>query len=169
MIVNNQPRIWVNRVVGFLAGGLIALAVSGFAWVTPVRSENKALTAQLDEIQNGAALLLREARAMVENQSYGKAAIALNTLFEKQPGSNEAIEGKLLYSEIEATVLALDREWAESSEAVRTAWNEMMAAELRAEFEKDRAIMEATMIDTLEREWQKSKLRVRQEWESREM
>jgi hypothetical protein len=40
-----------------------------------------------------------------------------------------------------------------------------MAAQLRAEFEKDRETLEKNMNDVLNTEWDKMKDRIRDEWE----
>ena len=169
MSEQREPRVWLNRIVGFLAGGLLTLAVVSLVIVGPTRSDNESLAKQLDEMQNGAALLLSEARVQLASQSYSRAATTLNTLFEKQPGSSEAIEGRIMYADIEAIVLALDQDWAAAVDAIRSEWEAARSAELRAKMEQDRLLMEATLIDTLQREWDKSSVKVRQEWESREM
>ena len=41
-----------------------------------------------------------------------------------------------------------------------------MAAQLRAEFEKDREKLEKNMDDVLNTEWDKMKDKIREEWES---
>ena len=51
-------RIWVNRSLAFVAGGLIVFAVMSLAIVAPIRSQKEEAAKQLDEVQNGAARLL---------------------------------------------------------------------------------------------------------------
>ena len=101
--------IWINRILAFVAGGLIVLAIMGLAVVVPVRSENEALAKQLDELQYGAARLLDEAKVFAESKSYDSALRTLNALFEKQPGSSEVVEGRKLYAEIEIVVQAKEQ------------------------------------------------------------
>ena len=70
--MNEGGKIWVNRLLALVAGGLIVFAIMSLAIVTPVRREKEALAKQLDEVQNGAARLLAEAKVLAESKSYDK-------------------------------------------------------------------------------------------------
>ena len=74
-------------------------------------------------------------------------------------------EGKQLYAQIEAEQNALDKKWEAAAGAIREEWAITMAAQLRAEFEKDRETLEKNMDDVLNTEWDKMKDRIREEWE----
>jgi predicted Zn-dependent protease len=169
MIENEQKRVWVNRVMAFLIGGVIVLAVMAFAVASPLRKENTTLTAQLDEIRNGAVRLLGEATVQFQNKSYDDAKKTLNVLFQEQPTSAEAAEGKKLFSEIDAIIRQMDEKWDAASEEVRAEWEKMRTAELRANLEKERVTVETNLADTLNKEWERAKSAVRRDWEQKAM
>ena len=162
---NGNGRIWINRILAFIVGGLLTLAVVSLAVVAPVKTENVTLTEQLDEIQNGAARLLSEAVVYAQIESYDKAKKTLNTLFEKHPASAEAGEGAILYAGIETTIKESDQKWEAAVAMVRTEWEKTTSSELREKFERDRLLMETNLTVTLEKEWEKAKASIRQEWE----
>jgi len=165
---NNQDRkIWVNRLLAFLAGGLIMFAIMSLAVVAPVRREKKALAMQLDEVQNGAARLLAEAKVLAESKSYDGALSTLNTLFEKQPGSSQVVEGRKLYAEIEIAVQAKEKKWEAAVGAIRAAWEKATAAELMANAEREKQLVETGMAETLAKEWEKVKDQIKHDWEKR--
>lgn len=165
MIQNEQTRVWVNRVMAFLVGGVIVLAVMSIATVSPLRKDNATLTKQLDEIRNGAVRLLGEATVQFEVGSYDNAKKTLNVLFKEQPTSAEAAEGKKLFAEIEAIVRQMDEKWNAASAEIRAAWEKTTTAQLRANLEKERLLVETNLTDTLNKEWEKSKSTIRKEWE----
>jgi predicted Zn-dependent protease len=165
--MSESGRIWVNRLVAFVAGGLLVLAIMSLAVVTPVRREKEALAKQLDEVQNGAARLLAEAKMLMESKSYDNALETLKTLFEKQPGSSEMVEGRRLYTEIEIAVQAKEQKWEAAVVAIRTAWEKARAAEILAKAEQDKQLVKTSMADTLKAEWEKAKDQIRQEWENK--
>ena len=165
--MNERGRIWVNRLLALVAGGLIVFAIMSLAVVTPVRREKEALAKQLDEVQNGAARLLAEAKVLTESKSYDKALEALNTLFEKQPGSSEMVEGRKLYTEIEIAVQAKEQKWEAAVGPIRAAWEKATAAELLAKAEQDKQLVETGMAETLLKEWDKVKDQIRQDWEKK--
>ena len=165
MTKEQDGRIWINRILAFVAGGVIVFAIMGLAVVAPVRSEKEALAKELDDVQNGAARLLAEAKALVESKSYDNALKTLSTLFEKRPGSSEEVEGRKLYVEIEIAVQAGDQEWESAVGAIHAAWEKAMAAELLAKAERDRQLVETGMAETLAREWEKAKDQIRRDWE----
>jgi hypothetical protein len=162
---NEKGSVWVNRIVSFLTGALILFAVMSLAVVQPTKSQVTDLTKQLDDMQYGAARLLSEAQVLADNGSYENAQRTLNALFEKQPGSLEAVEGRKLYTQIEMTVKAKDQKWEDAVGAIRASWEKAMAAELLAKAEQDKQLVATTMSDTLIREWDKAKDQIRRDWE----
>ena len=165
--MTEKGRIWVNRFVAFVAGGLLVFAIMSLAIVTPVRNEKEALAKQLDDVQNGAARLLGEAKVLAESKSYDSALKTLDTLFEKQPGSNEVVEGRKLYTKIEISVQAKEQKWEAAVGAIRTAWEKARAAEILAKAEQDKQVVETGMAETLATEWDRAKDQIRQEWENK--
>jgi predicted Zn-dependent protease len=165
--MNERGKIWVNRLLAFAAGGLLVFAIMSLAVVTPVRREKEALAKQLDEVQNGAARLLAEAKVLVESKSYDNALETLNTLFEKQPGSSEMVEGRKLYTEIEIAVQAKEQKWEAAVGAIRAAWEKARAAELLAKAEQDKQLAQTSIAETLVKEWESAKDQIRQEWENK--
>ncbi len=165
--MNERGKIWVNRLLAFVAGGLLVFAIISLAVVAPVRKEKEALAKQLDEVQNGAARLLAEAKVLAESKSYDNALETLNTLFEKQPGSSEVVEGRKLYTEIEISVKAKEQKWEAAVGAIRAAWEKARAAELLAKAEQDKQLAETSLAETLVTEWEKAKDQIRQDWENR--
>ena len=161
MIQNEKARIWVNRVLAFLLGALLIYAVMSLSIVKNVKEENEALKTELYD----ASRLLTNAKGFFENGNYGEAKKTLDTLFEKHPGASEMVEGKQLYAEIEAEQNALDKKWEAAAGTIREEWATKMAAQLRAEFEKDREKLEKNMDDVLNTEWDKMKDKIREEWE----
>ena len=91
----------------------------------------------------------------------------MNTLFEKQPGSSEMVEGRKLYTEIEIAVLAKEQKWEAAVGAIRMAWEKARAAELLAKAEQDKQLVETGMAETLATEWEKAKDQIQQEWENK--
>ena len=161
MIENQTARVWVNRVLAFLLGALLIYAVMSLSVVQKVREENAELKKELYD----PGRLLTSAKELFKNRNYGQAKKTLDTLFEKHPGATEMAEGKQLYDEIEAEQNALDKKWEAAAGAIREEWATKMAAQLRAEFEKDREKLEKNMDDVLNTEWDKMKDKIREEWE----
>jgi len=166
MIKNEAARVWVNRVLAFLAGGLIVLIVMSAAVVTPVRNEKEALAKQLDEVQYGAERLLAEAKVLAESKSYESAIRTLNTLFEKQPGSSQLVEGRKLYAELEIAVQAKAEAWEAAVGPIRAAWEKARATELLANAERDKQLVETGMAQTLATEWERAKDQIKRDWEN---
>jgi len=168
MTKSDGPRVWANRLLSLVAGGLIVLIIMSLAAVAPLKSQNATLTKQLDELQNGAARLLGEAKAYVANKSYSNAQQSLQTLLAQQPGSDEAVEGKKLLAEISATIALRDQKWEASVAAIKSAWEKSTAAKLLADADAVRQGVASGMADTLRTQWEQSKDRIRQDWESGE-
>jgi len=165
MIENEKTRIWVNRIVSFIIAGGLMFLIMNYGVAQKIRKE-------LDECKYEATLLLNDAKAFFENDNYNKAKETLDILFGKHPSSNEAIEGKKLYAEIETAVQKeqelqkeLDRKWEAAVGGIRKEWAKTMAAQLRAEFEKNREQLEKDMDKILNEEWEKMKGEIREEWE----
>ena len=165
MIENEKTRIWVNRVVTFIIAGGLMFLIMNYVVAGNIRKE-------LDECKYEATVLLNDAKAFFENNDYDKSKETLDTLFEKHPGSNEAIEGKKLYAEIETAVQKeqelqkeLDTKWEAAVGGIREEWAKTMAAQMRSEFEKTREQLEKDMDEVLNKEWEKMKGEIREEWE----
>jgi hypothetical protein len=165
MIENEKTRIWVNRIVSFIIAGVLMFLIMNYVVAGKIRKE-------LDECKYEATVLLNDAKAFFENDNYNKAKETLDTLFEKRPSSNEAIEGKKLYAEIETAVQKeqelqkeLDKKWEAAIGGIREEWAKTMAAKLRSEFEENREQLEKDMDEVLNKEWEKMKDQIREEWE----
>jgi len=168
MTKSDGPRVWGNRLLSLVAGGLIVLVIMSLAAVAPVKAENATLTKQLDELQNGAAKLLTEAKAYVSSKSYNNAQQSLEALLAKHPNSSEAVEGKKLSADVAALVAQREQKWESSIAAIKSAWENSTAAKLRADGDAVRQGIETTMAATLKAQWEQSKDRIRQDWEAGE-
>ena len=165
--MTNVGRIWVSGCIAFVAAGLIVYAIMSLAIVAPIRSQKEALAKQLDDVQNGAARLLAEAKGFADNKSYDSALKTLDTLFEKQPGSSQVVEGRKLYAEIEIKAQAKEKKWNAAVPAIRVAWEKAKAAELMADVEQQKQLLETGMAETLATEWEKAKDQIKQDWEKK--
>ena len=165
MSKQEHRSILLNRIISFLAGGLLVFTVMNFTVVSSAKKENKELTSTLDISRYEAGRLLADAKAQFENQDYEKAGVSLSTLFLNQPGSPEAVEGKNLLVEVEAAEVAANMKWDNALKAIRTEWFENRAAEIRAKSDKERIELEAGLTAQLDKEWEKAKDDVRAEWE----
>ena len=166
MIQNEKLRIWVNRVFAFLFGGLLIFLIMNFSVVSGVKSQNEELKTELEESQYGAKRLLDNAKAYAKDKDYDKAIETLDTLFEKQPGSNEAAEGKKIYPEVQDLIkkeqekqAEIDKIWEAEVGAIQEKWQTEKAAQLREQLEKE---MNDTLLD---KEWEKAKEKVKEEWQ----
>jgi len=168
MTHNQGGRIWINRFLSFVAGGLIVFAAMSLAVVSPVKKDKEELAEQLEEVQHGAARLLAEAKALSESESYDRALSTLDTLFEKQPGSSQVVEGRKLYAEIEIAVQARDQKWEDAVGPIRAAWEKAKAAELLAKAEREKQLVETGLAETLIREWEKIEDQIRRDWEKQQ-
>lgn len=159
MEAKEKSNVWLNRIVSLLIGGALVFFIVSAAVVNPLRQKSTALSAQLDQIQNGAARLLTEAKAFNEAKDYPSALKSLDTLLAQQPASDQAVEGKKLYASIQQTAKQKDLKWVAAEAAVRSAWEKKTEKEIRAGQEKD-------LAGTLATKWEESKASVRQDWES---
>ncbi|MCF7944237.1 MAG: hypothetical protein K9L75_01710 [Spirochaetia bacterium] len=158
-------QLLVNRIVSFLAGGLLIFAVMSFTVVNNVKTDNKELTKALDSSQYEAGRLLTAAKAQLEEKSYDKAQTTLNTLFENQPGTPEAAEGKLLLDVIKTVERAADESWEAAMQNIQEQWMIQHADELRAELDQEMAELEEDMEELLSEEWDEVKTKIRDDWE----
>jgi len=158
MIKNEKARIWVNRIVSLVIAGGLMFLVMNYGVTDKIRKE-------LDECKYEAAGLLNEAKAYFEDKDYYRAKETLDTLFEKRPGSNEAVEGKKLYTQMETEQKELDTKWDTAVGRIREEWAKTMAAQLREEFRMEGEQLEKNMDDLLNSEWEKMKDEIREEWE----
>ena len=158
MIKNEKTRSWVNRIVSLIIAGGLMFLVMNFVVAKKIREE-------LDECKYEAPGLLNDAKAYFENKDYARAKETLNTLFEKSPGSNEAVEGKKLYTQMETAQNELDAKWEAAVGGIREEWAKTMAAQLREDFRLEGEQLEKNMDDLLNTEWEKMKDTIREEWE----
>jgi hypothetical protein len=158
MIKNEKTRIWVNRIVSLVIAGGLMFLVMNYGVTEKLRKE-------LDTSKYEATGLLNDAKAYFENEDYARAKETLNTLFEKRPGSNEAIEGKKLYTQMETAQKEIDTKWEAAVGGIREEWAIAMAAQLREEYMKEGEELENSMENKLDSEWEKVKDTIREEWE----
>ena len=162
---NNQKRtLIINRVVSFIAGGLLVFAVMSFTVVKSANAENAELSKALDTSRFEAGRLLEDAKAQLSSGDYKAAEASLTALFDNQPGSSEATEGKELLARVEQEAAAAEERWEAALPSIRAEWTEAMAAELRAEFDEDRAKFESELEATINNAWEKARSDVRADW-----
>ena len=162
---NGKSKIWINRIVSLIIAGGLMFLVMNFYVAEKIREE-------LDECRYEATLLLNDAKASFENKDFDKAKETLNTLFIKHPDSNETAEGKKVYTEIEDAIKnqgELDNVWESAVGGIREEWAKTMAVQLREQLiekaGKEKEELESDMNDILNREWEKVKEEIREEWE----
>ena len=158
MIKNEKARIWTNRIVSLVIAGGLMFLIMNYGVAEKLRKE-------LDSSKYEATGLLNDANAYFENKDYYRAKETLNTLFEKRPGSIEAVEGKKLYTQMEESQKALDTKWEAAVGGIREEWAIAMAAQLREDFKKEGEELEKNMDNKLNNEWEKMKDTIREEWE----
>lgn len=165
MIQNESTRVWVNRILAFMVGGLLLFLIMNYSVAEKLRNE-------LDESQYAAGRLLSDAKANIDNKRYDRAMKSLDALVEKHPGSQEAVEGNTLYEVIETAVRTdekiqkeLDLRWEQAVEGVRKEWEIETAAGMREKIANEREQLEKDMNELLTAEWDKNKDKIRTEWE----
>jgi hypothetical protein len=161
MIKNEKTRIWVNRIASLVIAGGLMFLVMNFGVTDKLRKE-------LDASKYESTELLNDAQAFYENENYDRAKETLTTLFEKRPGSNEAVEGKKLYTQMETMQNELDAKWESAVGGIREEWAIAMAAKLREAHMKEGEKLEADMENLLNNEWEDVKGTMRQEFENEE-
>lgn len=162
MIKNEKARIWVNRIVSLIIAGGLMFLIMNYGVAEKLRKE-------LDSVKYEATGLLNDAKAYFENKDYDRAKETLNTLFEKRPGSNEAVEGKKLYTQMKTEQKELDTKWEAAVGGIRAEWAIAMTAQLREQLKekagREEEELERDMNYLLNREWEKVKEEIREEWE----
>jgi hypothetical protein len=162
---NGNARLNLNRIIAFLAGGLLVFAVMSLTVVSNVRQLNEELTDALDTSRYEAGRLLADAQAQYAARDYQEAISSLESLIENQPGSPEAVEGRDLLVTIEATKVEADARWSAAMPALREEWSAETAATLRAEWDVDRAELEASIEDSINQAWERAETSIRTDWE----
>lgn len=159
-------RVYLNRFVSFVAGGLLVFAVMSFTVVSGAKKQNAQLTMELDSLKYEAGKLFADAKAQLDAGDYGKAKESLTTLFSKRPGSEQSTEGKSLLAVIEKEEKAADSRWASVLPGLRKKWSAARAAELRLEADAARSQVEKGLNDKIDQEWENAKDKVRQAYEA---
>jgi len=165
MTKNENTKLYINRFVSFLAGGLLVFAVMSFTVVNNEKNQNAELTKTLDTSRYEAGRLLSDAKAQLASKNFSEAKTSLTKLFDKQPGSAEAVEGKKLIAAVDSAQKAADAKWEAAMAGVQKKWSNDMALEIRAKSDKARAQLEKEMTDTISQEWEKNKTKIRDDWE----
>lgn len=166
MTNKNNGRIYLNRFVSFVAGGLLVFAVMSFTVVSGAKKQNTQLTMELDASKYEAGRLFADSQAHLEAGDYSKAKESLTTLFEKHPGSDQSGEGKSLFAVIEKEEKAADARWESVLPGLRKKWSAARVAELRLEAETARTQLEKGLNEKVSQEWENAKSKVRQEYEA---
>jgi len=162
MSEDKKSKMWINRIVAMIIAGGLMFLVMNFTVAGKLRKE-------LDSIKYEPTTLLNDARAYYENEDYDRAKETLNTLFEKRPGSDEAVEGKELYTQMETAQKELDARWEAAVGGIREEWVKAMVIQLREQLNEkavtEKEELERDMNDILDKEWEKVKDTIREEWE----
>lgn len=104
-------------------------------------NENTKLSAMVDELQNGSAILLAKAKNFYESNDFENALSTLDDLIEKHPAAEEASEAKNLKVEYEATKQRIEEERIAEEKRME---EERIAEEKRLEEEKAKRTAAAT-------------------------
>lgn len=167
MIKNQAIRIWVNRVISFLIGGLVLFIIVQINVVGGLEDRNTKLTKELEGIKFEPGRLLAQSNTYFEINDYNNAKRVLDNLFEKHPGSDETTKGKLLYIQIEKQQKDRDKKWNAAEKEIREDWTKKMIIELKEQWAKEKAQKEQDLNNNLDTEWNNSKAKIREEWEKK--
>jgi len=162
--MEDQRNITLNRIISFLAGGLLIFAIMSFTVVNKVKDQNTELTKALNLSQYEAGRLLSNAQEQFTAGDFNKAMASLNTLFDHQPGSAEAAEGRKLFPKIENEQTSVNAKWEKALPGIKDKWYTNKAMELRAESEASRVKFESELNNTISKAWDKAKDGVKSEW-----
>ncbi|TVR67856.1 MAG: hypothetical protein EA427_12340 [Spirochaetaceae bacterium] len=165
MGMNEKTRLTVNRVAAMLAGGLLVFAVMSFTVVSNANNRIDELSRSLDTSRYEAGRLLADAEEQLAAGNYVQATASLETLFEHQPGSAEATEGRALLTTVRNAENAENARWDAAMPEIRAQWTADFAANLRAESTAARAELEENMDTMVGEEWTKVMNDIREEWE----
>lgn len=164
--MTDKSRLLVNRIAALLAGGLVVFAVMSATVVSDANARNEELSEQLDSSRFEAGRLLAAAQTHLETGEYEEARESLAALFENQPGTSEATEGRALLAEVESAQSSSNTNWEEALPRIRSEWTAAFAADLRAASDAARAELEANMEETVSEAWEEAKEDVRAEWQA---
>lgn len=167
-MANFKENLLVNRIVALLIGGVLVFAIMSLTVVQTGKKDNAKLTIALDESRYEAGRLLADAKVQLENKDYTASKASLEKLFDYQPGSAEALEGKALLTSINTAEKDAATRWEAALPQVKEDWEQAMATEMRAKLAKEREEMEADLEKTLDKAWNKAKSDVRTSWEEQE-
>ncbi len=159
-----QIGLIIKNVLFFIIGGLLVFAIMSFSVVNDLKAENAELTEALDISRYEADRLLEDAKAQFESGDYSEAKATLKTLFEKQPGSKEAAEGRELLLTVEDEEMAADKRWEAALPEIRKEWLNNMAERLLVESDEERAELEKNLNEIITEAWEDAKSKVREEW-----
>jgi predicted Zn-dependent protease len=159
-----KKGVIVKYILFFLIGGLLVFAIMSFTVVSTLKTENEELTKALDTSRYEAGRLLEDAKAQLEAGNYSEAKSTLKTLFENQPGSEEAAEGRKLLVTVEDKEMAADKRWEAALPEIREEWFANMAERLRVESDEEREELEKNMNKIITEEWEKAKSKIREKW-----
>ena len=165
MTKKETMKLYAGRIGLFVAGGLLVFAIMSFTVVNDAKKENVELTKTLDTSRYESGRLLADAKAQLESNDFAEAKKTLTNLFNNQPGSEEALEGKTLMETIESAEKTAQAKWEAAMPGIKQEWADELAGKLRAELDKERALLEENMQETIAKEWEKAKSEVREEWE----
>lgn len=160
-----EKKELVRRVLFFVGGGVLVFAIMSFSVVSNLQDENEELSEALDTSRYEATRLLEDAQAQLEAGDFEEAEETLETLFENQPGSDEAAQGRELLLAIEQEESTSDRMWEEEMPEVREQFFDDMEERLLAESDAQREELESNMNDIIAEEWEDAISDVRDEWE----
>ena len=160
-----RDNLLVNRIIALLVGGLLVFAIMSLTVVQTSKKANAEMSIALDASLYEAERLLADAQAQMDSKDYAESKDTLEILFTNRPGSAEAEEGKALLSSIDTAEAAATARWEEAKPQIKEDWSQDMAAELRAESDKERAEMEANLEKTIQQAWDDAKSEVRTTWE----
>ena len=169
MSMNETIKIWVNRVIAFLAGTLLIFIIMQVSIVSTERDLNAKLMRELDAIRYEPGRLLAQGKDFFSKKDYENAKRVLTDLTLEHPTSTEAAESKTLYAAIEKQQLAMDEKWAAIEPGIRQTWEKETTQEwrdeLKLQFEKDSTKLENELEKNLQWEWHKVKDKLRKDWE----
>lgn len=154
---DEKSRLTINRIIAFVAGGLLVFLAMSATVVSGANKQVADLKQQLEASVYEPGKLMAAAKAEVQSKDYKKAGETLNALFEKHPGSPEAVQGKILYDSAMASEKKLNDKWDVAVVDIRNKWASQEGLRLRTQYEKD-------LGDTLNQEWDKVKDQMRVDW-----
>lgn len=158
-------KLNLNRIVAFLAGALLVFAIMSLTVVKNINDENEELTEALDASMYEAGRLLADANAQFASGNYVKAKAALADLFDQQPSSAEATEGRQLLATMETIEEESDARWEAVRIRIQEEWAAALETEILAQSDADRLALETGMNAALEKAWEEAQVEVRKDWE----